>query len=229
MNLLYLAQEAMPGIAETEVAERYLMLMDDEMNRVKLITARSLRFYKQSEGPEAVLADDLVRSTLDVYEPRFRNYQITVEHRERSTQHIVCLTSEIRQVVSNLITDAVDAMRATGGRLRIRTKEATDWRSGAKGIVITVSDTGKGMSRDTMANIYRAFFTTKGDAGNGLGLWISAEIVQRHHGRLMVRSREENRRGTVFALFLPYQGVSGPSIEDREAVHSSDSDGDHIF
>ena len=209
MNVLYLARQVLPKNAENAAAEHYLGMMDAEMNRVKLITARSLRFYKQSGGPEAVLADDLVRSTLDVYEPRFRNYDITVEHRERSTQHVVCLASEIRQVLSNLITNAMDAMRATGGRLTVRTKEATDWRSGRKGVAVTVADTGKGMSPETKANLYRAFFTTKGDNGNGLGLWISAEIVQRHHGRLRVRSREGARSGTAFELFLPYQAVSG--------------------
>jgi signal transduction histidine kinase len=95
-------------------------------------------------------------------------------------------------------------------RLLIRTREGTEPRSGQPGIVLTIADTGTGISPDTLRNIYKAFYTTKGISGTGLGLWISSEIVERHHGRLLVRSStSEGRHGTVFALYLPYQGL-GP-------------------
>jgi signal transduction histidine kinase len=68
------------------------------------------------------------------------------------------------------------------------------------------------MSRETLKHICTAFFTTKGISGTGLGLWISTEIVGRHHGRLSVRSSQRHgATGTVFRLFLPFQGVSSPS------------------
>jgi two-component system sporulation sensor kinase C len=77
------------------------------------------------------------------------------------------------------------------------------------GIMLTVADTGVGIGPDTMRNIYQAFYTTKGIRGTGLGLWISSEIVRRHHGRLMVRScTGQGRSGTVFALFLPLDGLN---------------------
>ena len=199
----------MPVEEQNETTAEYLKKADEELRGVKLITARSLRFYKQSSGPEAVLANTLLRSTLDVYAPRFLNYNVKIELRERSTQHVVCLVSEIRQVLSNLLTNAIDAMKSAGGRLLIRTHEATDWRSEKKGILITIADTGKGMSPETRANIYRAFYTTKGESGTGLGLWISAEIVHRHHGYLRVRSRQAEPSGTAFQFFLPYQAAAG--------------------
>jgi signal transduction histidine kinase len=74
-------------------------------------------------------------------------------------------------------------------------------------VALTIADTGSGISAKTMQQIYKPFFTTKGASGTGLGLWISSEIIARHHGRLMVRSRQRPEGGgTVFSLFLPLQG-----------------------
>jgi signal transduction histidine kinase len=132
---------------------------------------------------------------------------VRIERRERSRESVVCLESEIRQVLNNLVRNAIDAMGAAGGRLLIRTRDTTDWRSGHRGVAITIADTGGGISRETMQKLYKPFFTTKGASGTGLGLWISSEIVARHHGRLQVRSRQkQGASGTVFTLFLPLQG-----------------------
>jgi signal transduction histidine kinase len=96
-------------------------------------------------------------------------------------------------------------MSPRGGRLLIRSREATEWKTGKKGIVLTVADTGCGMTPHTLARIFEPFFTTKGHKGNGIGLWISRGIVDRHHGVLTVRSRcAAEHSGTVFALFLPF-------------------------
>lgn len=224
MNLLYLAQTSLPENEGTEESRRYLAQADTEVQGIKLITARSLRFYKQSTGPEAILCNVMLDSVVDIYTPRYVNFDVKLERRDRSTQHIVCLASEIRQVLSNLITNAIDAMRGSGGRLLVRTHEATDWRSDRKGVVITVADTGKGMSLETLANLYKAFYTTKGVSGTGLGLWVSSEIVQRHHGHLRVRSSDDPRRhGTVFQLFLPFQGVSGTERSASDSFSSRDN------
>ena len=210
MNLVYLSHQMLPALTELEEVRGYMMQADLELQRIKLITAQSLRFYKQSHGPEAITCEELFAPLLDIYAPRFRNYNVSVEMRDRSTQHMVCLTSEIRQVLSNLITNAVDAIDGEGGRLFLRTHEATDWRTEKRGVVLTVADTGRGMSSAIQANIYKPFYTTKGAKGTGLGLWISSEIVHRHHGRLRVRSSDNPRRqGTVFQVFLPFQALPG--------------------
>jgi two-component system, sporulation sensor kinase C len=71
--------------------------------------------------------------------------------------------------------------------------------------VITIADTGSGISPEMRKHIFDAFFTTKGIGGTGLGLWISCEIIHRHEGTLRVRSSQQpGRSGTVFAIFLPY-------------------------
>ena len=207
MNLVYLTEQFMPNTAENKEARDFLGQVDGELQRVKLITAQSLRFYKQSTGPEAITCSELIAPIVDIYKSRFTNFNITVEKRERSSQHIVCLASEIRQVITNLLTNAIDSMSRQGGRLLIRTHEATYWGSDKRGVVITVADTGSGMSKEIQASIYKAFYTTKGISGTGLGLWISSEIVRRHRGHLRVRSQEG--RGTIFQLFLPFQAAAG--------------------
>ena len=202
MNLVYLAQHT----EDTEDTRRYLDMADKELQRVKLIASRSLRFYKQSTRPQAILPAELLNSVLDVYQSRLLNHSVSVERRECATQPVVCMDSEIRQVLNNLVSNAIDAMNKTGGRLLVRSREGTEWRTGAPGVIITIADTGMGISADTMKNVYKPFYTTKGIGGTGLGLWISSEIVERHHGRLMVRSSQhQGRSGTIFELFLPFQ------------------------
>lgn len=206
MNLVYLAERA-PDFAE---ARRYLATADRELQRVKLITTQSLRFFKQSTKPQAILCTELLSSVLDVYHSRLVNAQITVEQRERSTRTAICMESEIRQVLNNLVANAIDAMHfaegGMGGRLLVRTREGTEPRSGTPSVVITIADTGTGIAPETREHIYKAFYTTKGISGTGLGLWISSEIVERHHGRLLVRSSTNPRHhGTVFTLYLPFQ------------------------
>ena len=222
-NLLFLARQT----NDPAQIHRFLNVADQELRRVALITAQSLRFYKQSTRPQAVRPAELLESVLGMYSGQLDNAHVVVARRDRSGNHdpdqnrsrdrentaaaetrIVCLESEIRQVLNNLVRNAIDAMRGAGGTLSVRTRNGTNWLSGAKGVVITLADTGTGMSRDTQRNIYTAFFTTKGISGTGLGLWISGEIVNRHQGRLLVRSSQHSgRSGTVFELFLPIQGV----------------------
>jgi len=109
-------------------------------------------------------------------------------------------------VLSNLLGNAIDVM-PHGGRLLIRSRETLDWKTGRRGIALTFADTGSGMSAETKARICDAFYTTKGMSGTGLGLWISTEIMQRHGGRIAVRSSQrEEHHGTVFSLFLPFDG-----------------------
>ncbi|HEX2918640.1 MAG TPA: ATP-binding protein, partial [Edaphobacter sp.] len=115
-----------------------------------------------------------------------------------------------RQVLSNLVGNAIDAMQSMGGgRLLLRTRIGMDWPTGRQGLFITVADTGEGIPLAVQRRIFDAFYTTKGIHGTGLGLWVSSEIVHRHQGRLRFRSRRtESRSGTTFTLFLPFDAVS---------------------
>lgn len=112
------------------------------------------------------------------------------------------LRREIRQVLTNLIGNAIDAMQV-GGKLHVRSR-ASRSVDAIEGVFIVVSDTGTGISPEVSQKMFDPFFSTKGQDGSGLGLWVSLDIVQRHHGSLKVRSSQSaGTHGTVFRLFLP--------------------------
>ncbi len=202
MNLVYLARQT-DCPPETQ---NLLATADLELQRVKLITSQSLRFYKQSTVAQTIGCSELLSSLLGLYTSRLQNARVTLHCRERATLDLTCLESEIRQVLHNLVTNAIDAMRLGGGMLFLRTRNATHPRTGVPGILFTIADTGCGIEPESLPCIFNAFFTSKGDSGTGLGLWVSSEIVARHHGQLLVRSRTTpGRSGTVFQLFLPLQ------------------------
>jgi signal transduction histidine kinase len=200
-NLLYLAQRS----AVSPTAQHYLEAAEVELQRVSAIANQTLRFHRQSTNPRPATAEDLIGGILPLYQGRLTNSRVTIERRDRTHRPFMCFDGEIRQVLSNLIGNAIDAMNPAGGRLLIRSREATDWTTGRKGVALTVADSGPGMSSHTLSRIFEPFFTTKDTSGTGLGLWISREIVDRHCGVLKVRSSQSAPRcGTVFALFLPF-------------------------
>jgi PAS domain S-box-containing protein len=199
-NLLYLiAQDAdLPRQART-----YLSIAEGEIARVSQIASQTLRFHRQSTKASDITPEALIESVVGVYQGRLHNSSIQVVRQHRIAASITCYEGEIRQVLHNLVGNAIDSMR-TGGRLILRTQNATSWRTGQQGIRITVADTGYGMSPEVLSRVFEAFFTTKGDNGTGLGLWISRGIIDKHHGHLEVSSTDRTpRNGTVFSLFLP--------------------------
>lgn len=212
-NLTYLAGRS----DDLDEVRGYLSTLDGELKRVKHVTAQALRFSRQSSRPEAIDVTDLVESVVDAQNSRIRAVGVKVVRRERFQQSLVTLESELRQVLSNLIGNATDAMRATGGTLYLRHRPATDWRTGREGVLFTIADTGEGMSAQTRSRLFQAFYSTKGTRGTGLGLWVTLDIVHRHHGRLLFRTRQsDGHSGTVFLLFLPYQSVA-PAATGRES------------
>ena len=199
-NLLYLARQQ----AEEPDVQKYLDTADQELRRVSVIANQTLRFHKQASRPQAVRASELFETVLSIYGGRLKNSSIHVECRFLAEGPVRCFEGDVRQVLNNLVGNAVDAM-SNGGRLLIRSHETCDWKLGRRGMTLTVADTGGGISPTALERIFEPFFTTKGISGTGLGLWVSREIVERHQGSLRVRSRQgDGRSGTVFRFFLPY-------------------------
>ncbi|MBW4038836.1 MAG: PAS domain S-box protein [Acidobacteria bacterium] len=198
-NLIYLAQTQ---VTDAE-AKQLLETADQEIRRISVIANQTLRFHKQPSNPQGVNCGELFDAVLGMYEGKLKNAGVTVERRFRARLQVTCFEGDIRQVLSNLVANAIDAMRG-GGRLLLRTREGTDWRTGREGVVITVADNGCGMSGEVVRHVFDPFYTTKGLAGTGIGLWVSCEIAQRHRGVLRVRSSEDKAHcGAVFTLFLP--------------------------
>ena len=203
-NLLYLARRS----EHFDEVQDYLDTAERELRRVSVISNQTLRFYKQSTSPREARCQDLFESVLSIYQGRLVNSRITVLKRKRAERPVLCFDDEIRQVLNNLVGNAIDAMHPAGGRLLLRSREGTDWRTARKGLLLTVADTGEGISPQTMKKMYEAFFTTKGIGGTGLGLWVSHEIVARHNGSLRVRSSQTSgSSSTVFQLFLPFDAA----------------------
>jgi PAS domain S-box-containing protein len=205
-NLLYLAQ----SVAINPQAKEYLATAEVELQRVAAIANQTLRFYRQSTNRRSIPTEDLIDGTLTLFQGKLKNSRVSLERRDRRSSLVTCFDGEIRQVLSNLVGNAIDSMIGKGGRLLLRTREGTDWATGRSGVTFTVADTGSGISREDLSRIFEPFFTTKGIQGTGLGLWVSREIVDRNHGVLKVRSRQSSDgSGTVFTLFLPCDGTVG--------------------
>ena len=203
MNLIYLARHA-PG----PDSHHYLQIADDEIRRVSIIANQTLRFHKQASSPQATSGEDLFSTVLSIYEGRLRSGHVQIEKQFRTDEMVVCFQGDVRQVLNNLVSNALEAM-PFGGRLLIRSRKGRNWKTGEEGVVLTVADNGMGIPPNARKHIFEAFFTTKGTAGNGLGLWVCQEIVARHHGTLRVRSStREGCSGTAFCLFLPFRPPS---------------------
>lgn len=197
-NILYIVEHNV----RDEEAQRYIATAQAELQRVSQIVTHTLRFHRQATNPRAVTAKELLEPTLGLYHGRLLNSNIDVQVRHCGSRAVVCYEGDVRQVLNNLIANAIDSMK-TGGRLLVRTRDASLWKSTVSGVRITIADTGHGMSQEVRERIFEPFYTTKGINGTGLGLWISSGIVSKHHGLLQVRSSLAKNGGTIFSLFLP--------------------------
>jgi PAS domain S-box-containing protein len=215
-NLLYLARAAehLP-----EAARRHLELADTELQRVAHITKRTLGFYRDQSAPVRFDPAELLDNILALLQTRIEARNLAVEKRYCARLQVLGSAGEIRQVLSNVISNGIDAV-PPGGRLQIKVASAPDWRSPAnRGVRITVADTGHGIAPENLARIFEPFFTTKKDLGTGLGLWVSRQIVDKHAGSIRVRSRTTpHRSGTVFSIFLP---LAAPSENQKPAANPS--------
>lgn len=204
-NLLYLAQQSdsLPEI------QSYLLTAEEELNRVSAIASQTLRFHRQLSSASRIEIQTLFESSLAVYASRIANSYVQVVRGPWANISLLCYEGELRQVLNNLIGNAVDAM-PTGGTLFVRSRHVTDWRNGSQGLRLTVADTGGGIPSQSLNHIFEPFFTTKGIRGTGLGLWVTREIIERHKGRIQIRtSQNPKRHGTLFSIFLPFEGILG--------------------
>ena len=212
-NLLYLLAHSKLD----DDARSYLEMAQSELDRVAQITVQTLRFYRRSTKISSTDVAELVASVTALFESRLRHLRAEITTRFRALPPMLVHDGEIRQVLANLVGNAIDAL-PEGGRILLRGSPTTHPRTGARGTVITVADNGMGMSAKTLERIFEPFFSTKGTTGTGLGLWVSQEIIEKHSGTLRVRSRVAapgRSGGTVFRLFLPLssQGIPAESGE----------------
>ncbi|PSH05603.1 MAG: hypothetical protein CXZ00_00175 [Acidobacteria bacterium] len=195
-NCVYLARTS-PDLPK-ELKE-HLKIAERELHRIAHITKRTLGFYKEHRKPSAVDLHTLTDEVVELYGPMLdrKSIRLKIEHDGHSAG-VIAIVGEIRQVLSNLLANAIDATDHKG-LVRVHTGQLV--LKGRRYARITVADTGTGISPENLKRIFEPFFTTKDEVGNGLGLWVSKKIIEKHKGRLRARSIEG--KGAVFSVLLP--------------------------
>ena len=179
-----------------------------ELDRVAHIARQTLGFYRDTSAPTKFSVVKTLEDLLFLYEKRLEVRGIRVVRQYKYDGEITALAGEVRQVLSNLISNAVDAM-PTGGSLCIRISKSHEWNKSLQpGVRITILDSGSGIPLPARKKLFEPFFTTKADVGTGLGLWITKNIVEKHHGSIRFLSRTApNDHGTAFSIYLPAQSA----------------------
>ena len=209
-NLLYL----MGGSSSLNEVKRYTAAASSELARVSEIVSQTLRIYRQQSKPALVQINEIVDSALLLYQGRLISAQIMIQKDFRACEPILAMAGELRQLILNLVGNAVDAM-GRGGTLTIRVANARENSNGSRrGVRLTIADTGSGIRPEIRKTLFEPFVSTKGNTGTGLGLWVSAEIVRKHGGTIHVKSHVlPPTRGTVFSVFLPAQPHFFPAAQ----------------
>jgi CheY-like chemotaxis protein len=187
-----------------KVLQRLKLIHTAGLGAAQLV--RRLReFCRHREEGEAFLAvdvNDVVRTALALTEPRWKaqaqaaGVSIHIESDLATVPSVDGNVSELRDALMNLIFNAVDAM-PQGGTLRITTTAD----AGRTPVLVTVKDTGAGMTDEVRRRCLEPFFTTKGERGTGLGLAMAYGIIQRHRGTFDIESQPG--QGTTFRIRLP--------------------------
>jgi two-component system, NtrC family, sensor kinase len=199
-NLLYLATSAV----QEEPATDYLAMAQGELERISRITKQTLAFNRETRTPVRFDVVDAVQGVLTLYRHDLTSKSVRCEVKGKGA--LLCgYPGELKQIVSNLLRNAVDAV-CEGGKVAINVRRAM--RSGnhpAEGVEIRIADNGRGIAPEVRARIFDAFFTTKQLKGSGLGLWLTASLVAQRDGYISVRTRTGRYHGTAFVVFVPDQ------------------------
>ncbi len=206
--------QAPDKLTDIQNVHRYLSLINTAAHDAAQIVRRLRKFYRPSDDEriEPLDLNALVKEALDLTEPvwkhdaRARGAPIRVETNFCTSARIAGNRAELHETITNLIFNAVDAM-PEGGEIRLCTCRENPW------IVLEIGDTGIGMDENVRRQCLDPFFTTKGEAGSGLGLATARGIITRHQGELDIHSQPG--QGTTFFLRLP-AGIEEKTGENPE-------------
>lgn len=197
-NLLYLARR------DSERREEYLGMAEKEVQRIAGIAQQTLGFVRESSSPATVDLSETFEQVLQLYSRKLQEKHIQMEKQFASGAMIYGFTGELRQFLSNLLINAIDAMDDRG-KLQLRVTPARELSGDRRaGVRVIVADNGCGIRPADMPHVFEPFFTNRKALGTGLGLWVVYGIVQKHGGSIRVRSASTpGHSGTVFSVFLP--------------------------
>jgi PAS domain S-box-containing protein len=222
-NLHYLMEKE----SDPALRLRYLGMAQQELNRTLQISRAMLGLYREPKAPVEVKLKDLLQSVLLLLDRQLKDHSVAIERKLEETASVQGFPGELRQVFTNLITNAGEAA-GPGGRIQIALKDSLpgDPRPGS---FITISDSGAGIPESLESKLFKPFFTTKGELGTGLGLWVSRGIVEKHGGTIeLTNSTDPAFPGAVVRVFLPALGpasvtvtAGAPESEDAHSLLSS--------
>jgi PAS domain S-box-containing protein len=204
-NLHYL----MTHESDATQQQRYLAMAQQELNRTLQISRAMLGLYREPKAPVEVDLRELLESVLLLVDRRLKDQSVAVDRKLASGVAIHGFPGELRQVFTNLITNAAEAA-GPGGRVQVllEASSAADSRTGA---TVMITDSGPGVPEGNQAKLFQPFFTTKGEQGTGLGLWVSQGIVEKHGGKIeLTNSTDPTLHGATVRVSLPALGPTPP-------------------
>jgi signal transduction histidine kinase len=186
-----------------------------ELRRADEIAQSNLSLLRKSSAPVQVSLAELVDSVLDLQTAQLIGHGISLQRRLHTPLPLKAYSDELRQIIINLIQNAMAAIGSRGRiivRVQLRRSLVVNYAEresiGQSGYSITIADTGPGISPTNRPQLFTMFFTTKGDEGTGMGLWLVRSMVEKQGGRIRFRSRtaaECDRPGTIFNIWIPLE------------------------
>ena len=187
--------------ADAKSVKTELDLVDGQVSRIQAIVGKLLQFARPGEYAgyeETVPLGPVVEDCLVLVDHVLSKKQIAVTTDLAHVPPVKADPGELQQVVVNLIVNAAQAMKAEG---RLELTLSQQMHNGIEGVALAVADSGPGIAKDMIDNVFDPFFSTKQAEGTGLGLSISQALVQRAKGQIKVRNRTSG--GAVFTVWLP--------------------------
>jgi len=197
-NLIYLARQ------DPSRADQHLQMAEREVQRIADIVQQTLGFVRDAAVAAPLNVSATLGDVVQMFEARLTAKNIQAQIEMGNGNEISGSSGELRQLFSNLIANAIDAV-GDGGRLRLRVRHGHAWTPRPQsGVWVTIADNGTGIRAEDRSRLFEAFFTTKELTGTGLGLWLSESIARKHGGWIRLRSSTKpGRSGATFAVFLP--------------------------
>jgi len=194
LNLLYLI-ELNPAV-EPELREM-IGQAREEVTRVGHITRNTLALQRETTFPVSLSLSEIIDGVCRLFESPLAQKRIRLERQYETSGQMIGLPGELRQVFTNLIANAVDAL-GDGGHLTLTISGADS------AFRVCVADDGPGIAPEHLEKVFAPFFTTKGEKGTGVGLWVTRGIVEDMGGQIEVSSSTRpGRSGTSFTVILP--------------------------
>ena len=210
-NLLYLLQHD----PQDPEAKHFLEVAQTELARVTQISRAMLSLYRESRSPLVVNLKEMIEDLLLLMEGRFHSLGVTVSAELPDGITVDGYPAELRQVFTNIIGNAAEAA-GNGGTVQVRAarQPAGVDSSGVpqqEGALVEVIDNGPGIAPEMEGHLFQPFFTTKGERGTGLGLWVSQGIMRKHGGKLELVNNNGSH-GTTARVFLSAKALIQPPM-----------------